>query len=77
MSISTHSISRIGLLVPLTIGAVLPLSAEDHGGKARDTMSVVLYEGPLAHDEDWIIKAGRSRWSRESAIPRHLFNDSE
>lgn len=58
MSISTHSISRIGLLVPLTIGAVLPLSAEDHGGKARDTISVVLYEGPLAHDEDWIIKAG-------------------
>jgi len=57
------------LLVPLTIGILLAVlargeenalkySAEDHGGKARDAIAVVLSDGPLAHNEDWIIKAG-------------------
>jgi hypothetical protein len=46
------------LLLPLTISAVFPLGAEDQGGKAKDTIAVVLYEGPLSHDQNWIIKAG-------------------
>lgn len=58
MSISAHSILRVGLLFPLTIGAVHPLNAEHQGGKPWDTVSVVLYEGPLSHDQDWVIKAG-------------------
>jgi hypothetical protein len=46
------------LLLPLTISAVFPLGAEDQGGKAKDTIGVVLYEGPLSHDQNWTLKAG-------------------
>jgi hypothetical protein len=58
MSISPRSISRMGFLVPLTIGVVLPLCAEEHGTRAQETLTFVLYEGPLIHEQDWVLKAG-------------------
>lgn len=30
---------------------------EDHGGSSRERV-VVLYDGPLSHDQDWTLKAG-------------------
>jgi hypothetical protein len=58
MNMSPRSISRMHFLLPLAISAVLPLGAEDHGGKDRDKIVAVLYEGPLSHDQNWTIKAG-------------------
>jgi hypothetical protein len=58
MNTFQRPISRIYLLLLLTIGAASPLSAEDHAGRAQDIRTVVLYEGPLSHDENWVIKAG-------------------
>jgi hypothetical protein len=58
MSISSRSMLTISFLAPLTIGFVLPLCAEEHGTRAQETLTFVLYEGPLSHDESWVIKAG-------------------
>lgn len=63
--VPTHGRGRY--LLPLAVIAVLPLSAEDnnatmkddhHRGRDKDKILVVLYEGPLVHDKDWMIKAG-------------------
>src|SRR4051794_33405410 len=58
MSICPRSISRMIALTPLTVGFVFPLCAEEHGTRAQETLTFVLYEGPLSHDENWVIKAG-------------------
>ena len=60
MSISARSISTVGLLARLTIGFVLPLCAEEHGTRAQETLTFVLYEGPLSHEENWVIKADQA-----------------
>jgi hypothetical protein len=45
-------------LASLSISVVLPLCAEEHGWTTQQTLTFVLYEGPLTHEEDWVIKAG-------------------
>jgi hypothetical protein len=61
MSISLRAISRIlslQFLLSFALAAVLPLSADDGHGKGNDTNLVVLYEGPLVHEQIWTIKSG-------------------
>jgi len=61
------SISQRRLVLPLALSVMLPLAAKsgqasndeqgDHRG-ARQERTMVLYDGPLSHDQDWTIKAG-------------------
>jgi hypothetical protein len=67
MSISMVSAWQRRLILPFAISAMLPPAArsygnglsdgEDHRGSTRD-FSVVLYEGPLSHDQNWTLKSG-------------------
>ena len=57
MRILQHWMPRIVSLLPLALTFVLPLSA-DKDENAGDRTVTVLYEGPLAHDQNWTIKYG-------------------
>jgi hypothetical protein len=57
-SLAIPKVSPIAILLSFALSAVVPLSAEDDRGKDRDTSFSVLYEGPLTHDQNWIIKSG-------------------
>jgi hypothetical protein len=61
MSISSRAVSRFSrfhLLLPFALATVLPLSADTGRAKVSDADLTVLYEGPLTHDQNWIIKSG-------------------
>jgi hypothetical protein len=51
-------ITRLSLLLPLAFAAVLPLSADDDRKGDDHGKVTVLYEGPLLHDQNWVIKSG-------------------
>jgi hypothetical protein len=51
-------ITRLSLLLPLAFAAVLPLSADDDRKGDDPAKVTVLYEGPLLHDQNWVIKSG-------------------
>jgi hypothetical protein len=57
-SLAIPKLSTLPILLSFVLGAVVPLRAEDDRGKDRDINFTVLYEGPLTHDQDWIIKSG-------------------
>ncbi len=63
MNTSLRILSKMRLLLPLAILAVLPLggddnNGEDHRGGAKDSIFVVLYQGPRVGDPAWTIKSG-------------------
>ena len=59
MNTSLRLLSKMQYLLPVAILAVLPLKGEDNnGGHAKDSIALVLYQGPLVHDQDWTIKSG-------------------
>jgi hypothetical protein len=45
-------------LLLFACAAVLPLNADDGRGKDNETNLAVLYQGPLLHDQNWVIKSG-------------------
>jgi hypothetical protein len=59
--------SQRRLMLPLALTAMLPLvgksygdasnDGEDHRGRFRERI-IVLYDGPLSHDQEWTIKSG-------------------
>jgi hypothetical protein len=59
--------SQICLSLPLVLGMILPLAAQSsedvqadsrhHTGRSHE-MVIVLYDGPLSHDQNWIVKSG-------------------
>jgi hypothetical protein len=66
MSKSESPISGLPLLFALAVLVILPVSGKSAEGKqsndndqeanARNAKVTVLYEGPLSHDQNWIIK---------------------
>jgi hypothetical protein len=67
MNISILSAWQKRLILPFAFSAILPLVAksysdesndgEDRRGSMREN-SIVLYDGPLSHDQNWTIKSG-------------------
>jgi hypothetical protein len=65
MNIWLLSNSQRRLVLPLAFSLLLPLVAKgaDHSDNDRDNkgvqeMKIVLYNGPLSHDQDWTLKSG-------------------
>jgi hypothetical protein len=63
MNTSLHLLSKMRLLLPVAILVVLPLRGDDNNGEdhrrgAKDSIFVVLYQGPRVGDPAWTIKSG-------------------
>ncbi len=67
MSKKTLMKSRICFSLPLSLGMILPLAAQSSGDVQNDRqnhtwhangMIVLLYDGPLSHDQNWKITSG-------------------
>ena len=68
MSISVDTKLATIFLLGLAFAVALPLSAKsdeaksngenEHATRGKDQIVIVLYEGPLSHDQNWMIKHG-------------------
>jgi len=58
-SLAATAIFALAAISPLYAkGDGMPSGGEEKGTHAKEKVTVVLYEGPLAHDQDWTIKYG-------------------
>ena len=63
MNTSLRLFSKMRLLLPVAILAAIPLrgdndNGEEHRRRAKDSIFMVLYQGPRVGDPDWTIKSG-------------------